>query len=152
MSTLLAAGYPWLKALHVIAVISWMAGLLYLPRLFVYHCEAPVGSAQSETFKVMERKLSQLIMRPAMIVTVGLGLLLISIPGTPGHLPQAGGWLWAKLALVAGLLMSHFSMLRWRDDFALDRNARPQRFFRIANEVPTVLMIGIVIFVVVKPF
>jgi protoporphyrinogen IX oxidase len=152
MTMLLAAGYAWIKALHVIAVISWMAGLLYLPRLFVYHCDAPVGSPQSETFKVMEHKLSQFIMRPAMVATVGLGLLLISIPGTPGYLPQAGGWLWGKLALVAGLLMSHFWMLRWRDDFAHDRNARPQRFFRIANEVPTLLMIGIVLFVVVKPF
>jgi putative membrane protein len=100
----------------------------------------------------MEHKLSRYIMRPAMIATVGLGGLLISIPGTPGYLPLAGGWLWTKLALVAGLLMSHFGMLRWRDDFALDRNAHPQRFFRMVNEVPTVLMIGIVIFVVVKPF
>ena len=144
--------YPWAMAFHVIAVIAWMAGLLYLPRLFVYHCEAPVGSAQSETFKVMERKLSQFIMRPAMLVSVGLGALLVSLPGTPGFLPQAGLWVWAKLACVAGLLVSHFAMLRWRDAFAEDRNTRPQRFFRIANEVPTVLMIGIVIFVVVKPF
>ena len=144
--------YPWAKALHVIAVISWMAGLLYLPRLFVYHCDAPVGSAQSETFKVMERKLSQFIMRPAMLASLGLGGLLIALPGTPGYLPTAGLWLWAKLALVAGLLVSHFLMLRWRSAFAEDRNAHPQRFFRIANEVPTLLMVGIVIFVVVKPF
>ncbi len=144
--------HPWAKALHVIAVISWMAGLLYLPRLFVYHCEAPVGSAQSETFKVMERKLSQFIMRPAMLASLGFGALLVSLPGTPGYLPHAGGWLWVKLVFVAGLLASHFAMLRWRDAFAEDRNAKPQRFFRIANEVPTVLMIGIVIFVVVKPF
>jgi protoporphyrinogen IX oxidase len=148
----LARIYPWLKALHVIAVISWMAGLLYLPRLFVYHCEAPTGSPQSETFKVMERKLSQFIMRPAMLVSVGVGILLVSLPGTPGYLPTAGLWLWAKLVFVAGILVSHFLMLRWRDGFAEDRNTHPQRFFRIVNEVPTVLMIGIVIFVVVKPF
>ncbi|MBK7950130.1 MAG: protoporphyrinogen oxidase HemJ [Deltaproteobacteria bacterium] len=144
--------YPWLKALHVIAVIAWMAGLLYLPRLFVYHCDAPAGSAQSETFKVMEWKLSRYIMRPAMLVTVGAGGLLVSLPGTPGYLPQAGAWLWLKLAFVAGLLVMHLLMVRWRDAFAKDRNPHPQRFFRIMNEVPTLLMIGIVVFVVVKPF
>ena len=152
MTTVLVAGYAWIKALHVIAVISWMAGLLYLPRLFVYHCEAPVGSPQSETFKVMEWKLSRYIMRPAMFVTVGAGGLLISLPGTPGHLPQAGAWLWLKLAFVAGLLVMHLLMTRWRDAFAADRNPHPQRFFRIMNEVPTLLMVGIVVCVVVKPF
>ncbi len=152
IALLTPAVYPWLKALHVIAVISWMAGLLYLPRLFVYHCDAPAGSAQSETFKVMERKLSDFIMRPAMLASLGFGALLIALPGTPGYLPDAGAWLWWKLAFVAGLLVSHFLMLRWRDAFAEDRNAHPQRFFRIANEVPTILMVGIVIFVVVKPF
>jgi putative membrane protein len=144
--------YPWIKAVHVIAVISWMAGLLYLPRLFVYHCEAERGSAQSETFKVMEEKLSRVIMRPAMIVTLLFGLAMVSIPGTPGYLPHAGLWMWLKLLFVAGLLIVHFSMMRWKEAFASDRNERPQRFFRIANEVPTVLMIGIVICVVVKPF
>jgi putative membrane protein len=144
--------YPWIKAVHVIAVISWMAGLLYLPRLFVYHCEAERGSAQSETFKVMEEKLSRVIMRPAMIATLLFGLAMVSIPGTPGYLPHAGLWMWLKLLFVAGLLIVHFSMMRWKEAFASDRNERPQRFFRIANEVPTVLMIGIVICVVVKPF
>lgn len=144
--------HPWVKALHVIAVIAWMAGLLYLPRLFVYHCEAPVGSAQSETFKVMERKLSRFIMWPAMWTTVGAGAVLVSLPGTPGWLPTAGGWLWLKLAFVAGLLVMHLLMTRWRDAFAEDRNRHPQRFFRIMNEVPTLLMIGIVICVIVKPF
>jgi putative membrane protein len=144
--------YPWLKVLHVVAVIAWMAGLLYLPRLFVYHCEAPAGSAQSETFKVMERKLSRFIMWPAMWTTVGAGAGLVSLPGTPGYLPTAGLWLWLKLAFVAGLLVMHLLMTRWRDAFAADRNRHPQRFFRIVNEVPTLLMIGIVICVIVKPF
>lgn len=144
--------YPWLKALHVIAVIAWMAGLLYLPRLFVYHCDAPAGSVQSETFKVMEWKLSRYIMWPAMLVTVGAGGLLVSLPGTPGYLPRAGFWLWLKLAFVAGLLVMHHGMVRWRNAFAEDRNPHPQRFFRIMNEVPTLLMIGIVVCVVVKPF
>lgn len=152
MQNLLLTFYPWIKALHIIAVISWMAGLLYLPRLFVYHCEAEPGTPQSETFKVMEAKLSRFIMRPAMIATLLFGLALIGIPGSPGYLPYAGGWLWLKLVLVAGLLAAHFAMMGWRDDFARDRNVRPQRFFRIANEVPTLLMIGIVICVVVKPF
>ncbi|MBJ20641.1 MAG: protoporphyrinogen oxidase HemJ [bacterium] len=152
MTETLLVAYPWVKALHVIAVISWMAGLLYLPRLFVYHCEAPVGSAQSETFKVMEDKLSRLIMRPAMIATLVFGLVLIAIPGTPGHFVHAGSWLWLKLLLVAGLLVAHLFMTRWRDDFANDRNQRPPRFFRIMNEVPTLLMVGIVLCVIVKPF
>jgi putative membrane protein len=152
MQAFLLSIYPWIKAIHVIAVISWMAGLLYLPRLFVYHCEAPIGSPQSETFKVMEGKLARFIMRPAMLASLGFGLVMIAIPGTPAYLPDAGYWLWAKLLFVVGLLTVHFAMLGWRDDFARDRNDRPQRFYRIANEVPTVLMIGIVIFVVVKPF
>ena len=152
MSQLLLTLYPWIKAVHVIAVISWMAGLLYLPRLFVYHCEAEPGSRQSETFKTMEAKLSRVIMRPAMIASLVFGLAMVGIPGTPGYLPQAGLWLWTKLVLVVGLLAAHFAMMRWRADFAADRNERPQRFYRIVNEVPTVLMIGIVICVVVKPF
>jgi putative membrane protein len=144
--------YPWIKAIHVIAVISWMAGLLYLPRLFVYHCEAEPGGLQSETFKIMEDKLARLIMRPAMVASLLFGIAMISIPGTPGYLPVAGPWLWLKLLFVVGLLGVHFAMLRWKNDFAADRNARHQRFFRIANEVPTVLMVGIVICVIVKPF
>ena len=152
MSQTLLVLYPWIKTLHVIAVISWMAGLLYLPRLFVYHCEATPGGETSETFKRMEEKLARIIMRPAMIVSLALGLLMVAIPGTPGHLPQAGLWLWLKLLFVVGLLAAHFAMMGWRNDFALDRNERPQRFFRIANEVPTLMMVGIVICVVVKPF
>ena len=144
--------HPWVKALHVIAVISWMAGLLYLPRLFVYHCEAPAASAQSETFKLMEWRLSRFIMRPAMLASLGAGAVLIALPGTPGYLPTAGGWLWLKLAAVAGLVATHLCLDRWRHAFAEDRNARSQRFFRIVNEVPTLLMIAIVVCVVVKPF
>ena len=152
MNAFLLQAYPWIKSIHVIAVIAWMAGLLYLPRLFVYHWEAAVGSEQSETFKIMEEKLATMIMRPAMLATLVFGLTMISIPGTPGYLPQAGYWLWLKLALVAGLLYSHSLEMRWRADFAADRNEHPQRFFRFMNEVPTLLMIGIVISVIVKPF
>jgi len=152
MQSLLLTLYPWLKVIHVIAVISWMAGLLYLPRLFVYHCEAEVGGVQSETFKVMEDKLSRFIMVPARNATVVFGVAMIAIPGTPGYLPHAGYWLWLKLAFVVGLLFAHEAMMRWKRDFADDHNQRPQRFYRIANEVPTVLMIGIVICVIVKPF
>jgi putative membrane protein len=143
------AALPWLRAFHVIAVISWMAGLLYLPRLFVYHCTAEPGSQQSETFKVMEDKLSRLIMFPAMLATTGAGLAMLA---TPGYLAGAGRWLWLKLALVAGLLAMHALMVRWRNAFAADRNPHPQRFYRIANEIPTLLMIGIVILVIVRPF
>lgn len=149
MSNFWIHALPWLKAFHIIAVICWMAGLLYLPRLFVYHCEATPGSAQSETFKVMEDKLSRLIMFPAMVASLAFGFALIA---APGYLATAGIWLWLKLLLVAGLCLAHWNMVSWRRDFAADRNARPQRFFRIANEVPTLLMVGIVILVVVRPF
>ena len=152
MTDFLILSYPWIKAVHVIAVISWMAGLLYLPRLFVYHCDSEVGSPQSETFKVMEDRLSRLIMWPAMIASLLFGLIMIAIPGTPGYIVHAGLWLWLKLLFVVGLLVAHLCMMRWRDDFANDRNERPQRFFRIMNEVPTLLMVGIVICVIVKPF
>jgi putative membrane protein len=139
--------YEWIKALHVIAVISWMAGMLYLPRLFVYHCEAEIGSKQSETFKVMERRLLKAIINPAMILTWLLGLYL----AWSGQLFSAH-WLHAKLALVLVLSGTHGFFSRWVRDFAADRNTRSQKFYRIINEVPTVLMIGIVILVIVKPF
>jgi putative membrane protein len=145
----LTALFPWLKSLHVIAVISWMAGMLYLPRLFVYHSQAAPGSAQSETFKVMEAKLTGIIMWPAMIATLVFGFAMLA---TPGYLANAGYWLWFKLLLVGGLLASHWFLTRCRDDFAEDRNTRPERFFRILNEVPTVLMIFIVVLVIVRPF
>jgi putative membrane protein len=153
MSDLWVYLLPWLKAFHIVAVISWMAGLLYLPRLFVYHCEAEPGSDTSETFKVMEDKLSRLILFPAMLVTVTLGLGMLALPGyLAGLIAGGSAWLWTKLALVVGLLITHRQMVHWRNDFAADRNRRPQRFFRIANEIPTLIMIGIVILVVVRPF
>src|SRR6188768_683261 len=139
--------YPWIKALHVIAVISWMAGMLYLPRLFVYHCEAEVGSKQSETFKVMEWRLLKAIINPAMIVTWLAGLYL----AWSGHWYMSG-WFHAKLTLVLILSGVHGFFSRMVKDFAADRNTRDQKFYRIINEVPTALMILIVILVIVKPF
>ena len=139
--------YLWLKALHVIAIIAWMAGLLYLPRLFIYHCEAPKGSVQSETFKVMERRLMRIIMTPAMIIAWFLGLWL-AFAG--GHLPAH--WFHAKFALVIGLSAVHGYFAGAVRRFGEDRNDKPTRHWRIWNEVPTVLMIAIVILVIVKPF
>jgi putative membrane protein len=145
----LAAFYPWVKALHIVSVIAWMAGLLYLPRLFVYHCAAASGSAQSETFKLMERRLFRGIMNPAMIAVYLFGIALVL---TPGLVDWASGWLHAKLVLVAALTIYHHALGRWRKAFAADVNSRPARFYRLMNEVPTALMIAIVILVVVKPF
>ena len=139
--------YLWLKAAHIIAVISWMAGMLYLPRLFVYHCAAEPGSKQSETFKVMEWRLLKLIINPAMIATWVLGLWL----AWEGGLFRSG-WLHAKLALVIAMSVVHVFFVRWVKDFATDRNTHSQRFYRITNEIPTVLMILIVLLVVLKPF
>jgi protoporphyrinogen IX oxidase len=140
--------YEWIKALHVIAVIAWMAGMLYLPRLFVYHCEAEAGSRQSETFKVMERRLLKAIINPAMVVTWLAGLYLV----WAGHWLVQNWWIYAKLVLVLILSGIHGLFARWVKDFAADRNQRSQKFYRVINEVPTILMIGIVILVVVKPF
>lgn len=139
--------YLWFKALHIIAVIAWMAGMLYLPRLFVYHCDAEPGSKQSETFKVMERRLLRAIINPAMIATWIFGLWLAWDAGF-----FSDPWLHAKLALVVAMSAIHGYFARCVRDFAADRNTRPQRFYRIMNEVPTLLMIIIVILVVVKPF
>jgi protoporphyrinogen IX oxidase len=139
--------YEWLKAFHIIAVIAWMAGMLYLPRLFVYHCEADVGSTQSETFKVMERRLFRAIITPAMIATWVLGLWLAWSGGW-----YKAPWLHAKLLLVILMSGVHGMLSRYVKDFAADRRRKSQKFFRILNEVPTVLMILIVILVVVKPF
>jgi putative membrane protein len=139
--------YLWIKALHVVTVIAWMAGMLYLPRLFVYHSDSPKGSIQSDTFKLMERRLLKAIMTPAMIVTWVLGLILVWQGGW-----MTSGWLHAKLTLVLLLSGAHGFLSRAVKDFAADRNTRPAKFYRMINEVPTVLMIGIVILVIVKPF
>ncbi|WP_353643975.1 protoporphyrinogen oxidase HemJ [Mesorhizobium sp. WSM2239] len=139
--------YLWIKAVHVIAVISWMAGMLYLPRLFIYHTGAEPGSVQSETFKVMEQRLLRVIINPAMMVTWVLGLWL----AWKGF-GFSGGWLHAKIALVVVLSGVHGYFSGAVRKFAEDRNDRSARHWRLINEVPTVLMIGIVILVVVKPF
>jgi protoporphyrinogen IX oxidase len=139
--------YVWLKAFHVIAIIAWMAGMLYLPRLFVYHCEAEPHSRQSETFKVMERRLLNVITTPAMAASWVLGLWLAWTGGA-----YAAGWLHAKVVLVLALSALHGFFVRCVRDFALDENRHSQRFYRIINEVSTVLLIGIVILAVVKPF
>jgi putative membrane protein len=139
--------YLWLKALHIIAMIAWMAGMLYLPRLFVYHCEADPGSTQSETFKVMERRLLKAIMLPAMIATWIFGLWLAWEAGF-----FKSGWLHAKLALVLAMSGIHGWLSRLSRDFANDENRHTQKFYRYLNEVPTVLMILIVFLVVLKPF
>ena len=139
--------YDWLKAFHIIAVIAWMAGMFYLPRLFVYHCEAEPGSKQSETFKVMERRLLKAIVNPAMIVVWILGLWLAWEGGW-----YRSGWLQSKVALVLVMSGVHGMFVRWVRDFANDRNHHSQAFYRIMNEIPTLLLIAIVILAVVKPF
>lgn len=147
MSGFLLEAYPWIKAFHVIAVIAWMAGILYLPRLFVYHADSPPGSEQSETFKVMERRLLNAIMTPAMIATWLLGLTLAALGDWWGE-----PWLMAKMGLV--IVMTGFNLwlaLRIRD-FANDANRLTARTYRLLNELPTLLLIAIVILVVVKPF
>jgi putative membrane protein len=149
MSAWLAGAYPWIKAFHIVALIAWMAGLLYLPRLYVYHAAAPNGSALSETFKVMERRLLRGIMLPAVGMTVVFGGLLASIPGV---VDWRQGWIWAKLALVAGLGLFHGLLARWCRDFACDRNRHAQRFYRLVNELPMLALIAIVVLVVVRPF
>ncbi len=139
----------YVKAFHVIAIIAWMAGLLYLPRLFVYHAQSPKGSQASETFKVMERRLLSFITTPAMIASWVLGLIL----AFSGLIDWSGdGWFHVKLVLVLALSAYHGYLARWTKDFSLDRNTRSARFYRIANEVPALLMIGIVIMVIVRPF
>lgn len=142
-----STGYNLLLALHIIAVVSWMAGIFYLPRLFVYHADSETGSRQAETFKVMEERLLRVIMTPAMVVTWLTGLSLVWAGGW-----GSARWLWAKLVLVAAMTVFHFWLAAQRRDFAADRNRRAARVYRIANEIPTVLLILIVILVVVKPF
>ena len=130
-------------------MVAWMAGLLYLPRLYVYHSMAPVGSDLSETLKVMERRLLRGIMTPAMLGTWGFGLLLAGIPGV---IDWRMGWIWAKLALVGALTVFHILLARWRGKFSMDQNRYSTPFFRLVNELPTVALVAIVVLVVVKPF
>ena len=142
--------YLSLKALHIIAVISWMAGLLYLPRLFVYHADAKAGSQTSETFKVMERRLLKAIMTPAMIASwlFGLGLVF----GFDAIDWQQDHWFHVKVIGAIGLTVFHMVLARWRKAFAVDQNRHPAKFYRIVNEVPTVMMIVIVFMVILRPF
>ena len=139
----------YIKAFHVIAIIAWMAGLLYLPRLFVYHATSAKGSEQSETFKVMERRLLRYITTPAMLAAWILGLIL-AFSGAIDW--SSDGWFHLKLVLVVALSAFSGLLAKWTRDFSLDRNTRSARFYRIANEIPTLLMIGIVILVIVRPF
>ena len=145
----LGGAYLWLKALHIIAVIAWMAGLLYLPRLYVYHAAAPVGSSRAAAFEIMERRLLRGIMLPAAGMTYAFGLLLAV---TPGAVDWHQGWIWAKLGLVLLLTVFHLLLEYWRRDFADGHFSRSARFYRIVNELPTLAMIAIVLLVVVKPF
>ena len=141
--------YDWLKALHVISVIAWMAGMLYLPRLFVYHCHAISGTEQSETFKTMERRLLKAITTPAMFASWFFGILMLA---TPGAIHGDRYWMWSKLGLLALLEIFYIMLIYWQRQFAADNNQHSAIFYRMVNELPTVLMIGIVILVIVKPF
>jgi putative membrane protein len=138
----------WVKALHVISVICWMAGMFYLPRLFVYHTQVAVGSPQSELFKVMERRLFRAITTPAMIASWVFGLWMIHL----GLMDFSSGWTWIKLIAVLGMSGCHGILAKQMKAFAKDENTKSEKFFRVINEVPTVLMIVIVIMVIVKPF
>lgn len=147
MNWLLPA-YPWLKVAHIFSVVAWMAGLFYLPRLFVYHAEARPGSDQDATFKIMERRLQRGIMNPAMIAALFFGIAVAAVPGV---VDWTAGWIWVKLLAVAALTGFHGLLARWRRDFAEDRNRRKARFFRFVNEVPTLLLLLIIVMVVAKP-
>lgn len=149
MQDILLQNYEWLRALHIIAVISWMAGMLYLPRLFIYHVDAEKGSVQSETFKIMERRLLKFIMTPAMIVSWVFGLSMLA--ANPGMM-SGQGWMHVKLLLVVLMSGAHGMLAANVRKFANDQNVKTAKFFRIINEVPTVLMIIIVIMAVVQPF
>lgn len=141
--------YGWVKVIHVLAVISWMAGLFYLPRLFVYHAENMGKSEISPVFKVMERRLLKAIMRPAALVAVVSGAALIHLGGWDQAMPA---WLWLKLLLVGAMLAFHGLLEVHAARFRDDRELKPGRYFRIINEVPTILLVGIVILVIIKPF
>jgi putative membrane protein len=147
MSALSGAAYDWVKAFHIVAVIAWMAGIFYLPRLFVYHADADTGSDKSETFKLMERRLYNAIMTPAMVAVWFFGIVLATSAGF-----WSAHWLMAKLVFVIAMTGLHVWLGRRLREFAEDRNTRTARTYRIVNEVPTLLVIIIVVLVVVKPF
>ncbi|MCC8418045.1 MAG: protoporphyrinogen oxidase HemJ [Rickettsia endosymbiont of Bryobia graminum] len=144
----MASYYLWLKAFHVISVIFWMAGLLYLPRLYVYHTKTSVGSEADKTFQIMESRLLRLIMNPAMIITYILGIIISYIYG----MVALGGWFHIKMTAVLGLTIFHRLLARWRKDFANGTNIHSEKFYRIINEIPAILIIIAVIMVIVKPF
>ncbi len=149
MTDFLLTNYLWLKSFHLIAVMSWIAGLLYLPRLYVYHVSASKGEELSETLKIMERKLLRYIMNPAMILSWIFGLLMLY--ANPALL-SAGGWMHAKLLLVVLMSACHMLFAMWRKEFERDENTRTEKFYRLWNEAPTLLMIIIIILAVVEPF
>ena len=141
--------YPWVKALHVISIISWMAGLFYLPRLFIYHTGVAAGTPESERMKVMEHWLLKRVMNPAMIFAWLFGILLVL---TPGVVDWRQGWWHTKLLCVLGLTVFHHGLIVWRRNFVDDRNRMSERFYRIANQLPTLAMVIIVVMVIVRPF
>jgi protoporphyrinogen IX oxidase len=149
VSNILAAAYPWVKSLHIIAVIAWMAGLLYLPRLYVYHADLPLESSRAAMLAIMERRLLHAIMLPAAVMTYGFGMVLAAIPGV---VDWQRGWIWAKLGLVVLLTLFHILLAYWRLDLAQGRFTHSPKFYRVMNELPTLAMIAIVLLVVVKPF
>ena len=149
MTNALVAAYPWVKALHIIAVIAWIAGLLYLPRLYVYHAGVPAQSSRAAMLEIMERRLLRAIILPAAVMTYGFGLVLAAIPGV---IDWHRGWIWAKLGLVALLTVFHILLAYWHRGFAAGKNPHPPKFYRFINELPTIIMIAIVLLVVVRPF
>ena len=146
---LLADFYPWIKSLHVISVIAWMAGMLYLPRLYVYHCSVRTGTAESARFKMMEYRLMRYITNPAMMAAWTFGTLLVLTPGT---MEWNQGWWLVKFTCLILLSAVHGLLSIWRRGFCADANRHPARYYRIANEMPTLLMIVIVFMVIAKPF
>ena len=140
--------FQWFLAFHILCFTAWMAGMFYLPRLYVYHCKTVPGAADSERFKVMERRLLRQIINPAMIGTVIFGVLLAL---TPGAVNWSAGWWWTKIVALVLMFGFHGACSRWRRDFANEANRHSEKFYRIANEIPTILFIIIVLAVVVKP-
>jgi putative membrane protein len=148
MIDFLGSYYNWIKALHVIAVMSWMAGMLYLPRLYVYHVAAKKGSELSDTLKIMEKRLLRFIMNPAMMLSWVFGIAMIAAnPALFDH-----GWMHIKFTLIVIMTVLHMVFSKWRKDFAADRNVKSAKFYKISNEAPTVLLIIIVIMAVAEPF